>query len=155
MNNLTKLRRKLCDTIVRNWDIITYQCFEKISKIWFGGSVADPSCLSRIPGPNFSIPDPNFFHSGYVSRNLGILTPNFFFSSRKYDPGCSSRIRIQIFYPSWIQRSKAPDPGSGSATLVPMSTYSLIVNLHRPATPWQEKYKDDMSYNSLWWVVSW
>ncbi len=25
-------------------------------------SVADPGCLSRIPGPNFSILDPNFFN---------------------------------------------------------------------------------------------
>ncbi len=39
---------------------------------------------------------------------------------RKYDPGCSSRIRILIFHPS---RNPAPgvekstDPGSGSATL--------------------------------------
>ncbi len=42
-------------------------------------------------------------------------------SSRTYDPGCSSRIRILIFYPSRIPDpgvEKTPDPGSGSATLV-------------------------------------
>ncbi len=41
-----------------------------------------------------------------------------FFPSRlpgkKYDPGCSSRIRILFFYPSHIQRQKGTDPGSGT-----------------------------------------
>jgi hypothetical protein len=40
-----------------------------------------------------------------------------FLSSRKYDPGCSSRIRILIFYPSRIPDpgvKKAPDPGSAT-----------------------------------------
>ncbi len=32
-------------------------------------SVPDPGCLSRIPDPNFSIPDP-----GSTSKNLSILT---------------------------------------------------------------------------------
>ncbi len=67
-----------------------------------------------IPDPNFSFPDPNFFHPGSVffpspgsaSKNLSILTQKLFLCSRKYDPGCSSRIRILIFYPSRI-----PDPG--------------------------------------------
>jgi hypothetical protein len=42
-----------------------------------------------------------------------------FLSSRKYDTGCSSRIRILIFtHPDPGSRvKKAPDPGSGSATL--------------------------------------
>ena len=67
-------------------------------------SVADPGCLSQIPDPTFfhpgsrirtvSIPDP-----GSASKNLSILTPKkqkkWFLSSRKYDPGCSSRIRIR------------------------------------------------------------
>jgi hypothetical protein len=44
-----------------------------------------------------------------------ILTQKIVLSSRKYDPGCSSRIRILIFYPSRIQgskttRSRIPDP---------------------------------------------
>ncbi len=34
-----------------------------------------------------------------------------FLSSRKYDPGCSSRMRILIFYPSQI-----PDPGGQKGT---------------------------------------
>ncbi len=74
-------------------------------------SVADPECLSRIPVTNFFIPDPR----------SASKTKKFFLSSWKYDPGCSSRIRILIFYASRIPYpgvKKAPDPGSGSATLV-------------------------------------
>ncbi len=47
----------------------------------------------------FCIPDP-----GFASRNPSILT---LLSSRKYDPGCSSRIQILIIYPFRI-----PDPGN-------------------------------------------
>jgi hypothetical protein len=90
-------------------------------------SVADPGCLSRIPDPTFfhpgsrirtvSIPDP-----GSASKNLSILTQKktkkWVLSSRKYDPGCLSRIPDPDadFLP-------IPDPGSrgqkgtGSATL--------------------------------------
>jgi hypothetical protein len=83
----------------------------------------------------FSIPDPH-------QRNYGkFYNPKkWFLSSRKYDLGCTSRIRIPDFLPipdpggqkstgSRIQGSKrdripdpvvkkAPDPGSGSATLM-------------------------------------
>jgi hypothetical protein len=84
-------------------------------------SVADPGCLSRIPDPTFSIPDPGYELSpsrirtvsipdpGSASKNLSILTQKkWFLSSRKYDPGCSSRIPDPDvdFYPSRI-----PDPG--------------------------------------------
>jgi hypothetical protein len=48
---------------------------------------------------------------GSASKNLSILNPTkLFLSSRKYDPGCSSR--ILIFYPFWIPNpgvKKAPD----------------------------------------------
>jgi hypothetical protein len=81
--------------------------------------VPDPGCLSRIP---------NFFNPGFASTNsnTGILKQKkLFLSSRKYDPGCSSRIRIPdpdpVIYLSRIPDpgvKKAPDPGSGSATLV-------------------------------------
>ncbi len=85
------------------------------------GSVADPECLSRVPEQNFSIPDPIFFHPGSASKNLSILThKNGGLSTQKYDPGCPSRIRILFFYLSRIpdpRVKKAPDPGSGSATL--------------------------------------
>ncbi len=50
-----------------------------------------------ILDPNFSIPE-----SGSESKNLSILTQKLFLSSRKYDPGCSSRIRILVVNPSRI-----------------------------------------------------
>jgi hypothetical protein len=76
------------------------------------------------------IPDPTFFHPGSRIRTVSIpdpgsaskyfnLTPKktkkWFLSSRKYDPGCSSRIRMLTFSPSRIPDpgvKKAPDPGS-------------------------------------------
>ncbi len=70
----------------------------------------------------FSIQNnPNFFPPGSASKNLSILTQKRFLSSRKYNPGFSSRIQILTFYPSRIPNpgvKKAPDPGSGSATLL-------------------------------------
>ncbi len=64
--------------------------------------------LDVYPGSRirlFSIPDPNCLHPGSRIRikDFKYFNPKkWFLSSRKYDPGCSSRI---------------PDPGSGSATL--------------------------------------
>ena len=61
-------------------------------------SVADPGCLSRIR--IFSIPDPNFFNLGSRIRikKFKYFNPkNWFLSSLKYDPSCSSRIRIPFF----------------------------------------------------------
>jgi hypothetical protein len=61
---------------------------------------------------------------GSALKSLSILTQKkWFLSSRKYDPGCSSRIPDPDadFYPSRIPDpgvKKAPDPGSGFATLV-------------------------------------
>jgi hypothetical protein len=89
-------------------------------------SVMDPGFLSWIP-------DPNLLHPGSRIRIFSFLpgsririkefkyfnTKSLFIISRKYDPGCSSRRRILIFYAiypgSWIQRSKRdripnPDP---------------------------------------------
>ncbi len=58
-------------------------------------------------------------------RIFSILTPKkWFLSSQKFDPGCSSRIRT--FYPTRIPDpavKKAPDPGSGSATLLPILSW--------------------------------
>ncbi len=69
-----------------------------VSYVFF--SVADPGCLSRI--------------RLFPSR---IRTKKWFLSSRKYDPGFSSRIRMLTFYPSRISDpgvKKAPDPGSAT-----------------------------------------
>jgi len=75
-------------------------------------SVADPNFSILDPGSGVEkIPDPG---SGSASKNLRIFKPQkLFLSSRKYDLGCSSRIRILIFYPFRIQGSKRqriPDP---------------------------------------------
>jgi hypothetical protein len=74
----------------------------------YPGSDFFPSRIRTV-----SIQDP-----GSASKNLSILTQKkWFLSSRKYDPGCSSRIPDPDadFYPSRIQGSKRhriPDPGS-------------------------------------------
>jgi hypothetical protein len=92
-------------------------------------SVADQGCLSRIPVPTcfhpgsrnrtVSIPDP-----GSSSKEFKYFNPKkakkWFLSSKKYDPGCSSRMLILSHPRSRIQGSKKhpiPDPGYGSATL--------------------------------------
>jgi hypothetical protein len=87
-------------------------------------SVVEPGCSSRIPDPNFSIPDPG-------SKRFRIK--KLFLSSRNYDPGCSSRIRTLIFYPSRIPGSKRhliPDPGS--ATLDQRLRFFFVI-LGQPA----------------------
>jgi hypothetical protein len=78
-------------------------------------SVADPGCLSRIP-------DLNYFHPGSRIRvkefkYFKFSTPKkWFLCSWKYDPGCSSRIRILTIHSSRIRiltihPSRIPDPG--------------------------------------------
>jgi hypothetical protein len=81
----------------------------------------------RDPDPTFSIPDPNCLYPGSRIRIkefkyfIYFNPKKWFLSSRKYDPGCSSRIPdpdanfLPIPDPGV---KKAPDPGSGSATLV-------------------------------------
>ncbi len=65
-------------------------------------------------------PGSECFPSRICIKEFKYFNPkNCFLSSRKYDPGCSSRIRI--FYPSKIPDpgvKKAPDPESGSTTLI-------------------------------------
>jgi hypothetical protein len=75
-----------------------------------------------------------------ASKNLCILTQKLFQSSRKCDPGCSSRIRILIFYPSRIPGSKRPpDPGSGSATLREGRFAEISPNSHRGLSGMRKK----------------
>jgi hypothetical protein len=62
-------------------------------------SVVDPGCLSR-----FRI----FFYPGSASKKLSILIKKICSSSRKYDPGCSSRIWIPDPEPDFLP---IPDPG--------------------------------------------
>jgi hypothetical protein len=76
-------------------------------------SVVDPRFF--IPDPIFfSIPDPGseFFPSRI--KEFKYFNPkNCNLSSRKYDSGCSSRIRILIFYPSRIP-DQGVEKGTGS-----------------------------------------
>ncbi len=75
-------------------------------------SVADPGCFSRISDPNFFIPDPNFYHPGSrisIKEFKYFNHKKWFLSSRKYDPGCSSRIRIPDPDPDFLP---IPDPRS-------------------------------------------
>jgi hypothetical protein len=85
-------------------------------------------CASRM-----FIPDPTFFHPGSALKNFKYFKPQkWFLSSGKYDPSCSSRIRILTFYPSRNPDSmvkKAPDPGSGSATLTKNYYFLNVWNL--------------------------
>jgi hypothetical protein len=102
---------------------LSYRMLTLIQPVW---RIRDVYPGPRIPDPTFfhpdsrvrtvSIPDP-----GSSSKNLSILTPKkakkWFLSSKKYDPGCSSRIPDPDadFLPSRIPDpgvKKAPSPGS-------------------------------------------
>jgi hypothetical protein len=77
-----------------------------------------------IPDPKFSIPYSNYFHLGsrILIKEYKYFNPKkWSLSSRKYDLGCSSQIRIPDLDPDFLAIpdpgvKKAPDPGSGSAT---------------------------------------
>jgi hypothetical protein len=83
--------------------------------IGLGDSVADPGCLSRIPDPIFSIPDPNCLHPGsqILIKELKYFNPKkpkkWGLRSKKYDLGCSSRIPDPD---ADFQVQPIPDPGS-------------------------------------------
>jgi hypothetical protein len=129
--NLQKLF--ICHHLLQQTRVIAHRFYFYYPLGWYRyryifKSVADPGCLSRIR--LFSIPDSGseFFHPGSRIRikEFKYFNPQkWFLSSRKCDPGCSSRsgsrIRILTFYPSRIQGSrvkKVPNPESGSATLI-------------------------------------
>jgi hypothetical protein len=90
------------------------------------GQCCESGMFIPDPGSDFfpsRIPDPNCLHPGSrirIKEFTYFNSKKWFLRSRKYYPGCSSRIRMLTFYPSRIPDSgvkKAPDPGSGSATL--------------------------------------
>jgi hypothetical protein len=63
------------------------------------GSVTDPGCISWIQDPNFFQPGSRVEKTPDLDLHQIIQPIKVFLSFRKYDPGCSSRIRILIFYP--------------------------------------------------------
>ncbi len=73
------------------------------------------------------IPDPG---SGSASKNPSLINPKkLFLNSRKYDRGCSSRIRILTFYPSRIPDpgiKKALDPGSATLPVMRLQIWNQI-----------------------------
>jgi hypothetical protein len=93
------------------------------------------------PGSDFfpsRIPDPNCLHPGsrILIKEFKYFNPKkakkWFLSSKKYVPGCSSRIPDPDadFLPSRIQGSKShpiPDPGFGSATLAPREQNAIAI----------------------------
>jgi len=86
----------------------------------------DPQILYQYCWSGMFIPHPGakFFHP-----------KKWFPSSGKYDPDCSSRIRILTFYPSRNQGSKRHrilDPGS--------ATLSLIMIYGSECRPWRQIY---------------
>ncbi len=90
-------------------------------------SVADPGCLSRIRLFPIQNPGSEFFHPGSASKNLSILTQKWFLSSRKYNPGCSSRIPY-------------PDPQHwccGSEMFIPDPNFSISrIQGHKNSGSW-------------------
>ncbi len=103
------------------------------------------------PGSDFfpsRIPDPNCLHPGFriLIKEFKYFNPQkakkWFLSSKKYDPGCSSRIPDPDadFLPSRIPdpgsrgqkgtQSRIPDPGSGSATLIRMNGIDTYLWIH-------------------------
>jgi hypothetical protein len=93
------------------------------------------------------IPDPNFFHPGSEffqgpgSASKYFNPKKWFLSSWKYDLGCSSGIRILIFYPYRIQDPEDSDPNTVFcrnflfSTLVPVIGINRIVRAFQSPNP--------------------
>ncbi len=107
--------------------IMSKKCFllNKLDVGNFSTSVADPGCLSRIQIFPSRIKVQNV--SGSASKNISIFNPKNVSKVSEIWSRCSSRIPDPgfgswFFYPSRTpdpEVKKAPDPGSGSATLFP------------------------------------
>jgi hypothetical protein len=83
-------------------------------------SVADPGCLFRLP-------DPNFFHPGSRIR----IKKFKYFNPQNCFQALGKMIRVEFIpdpdpdflpIPDPGVKKKTPDPGSGTATLVPGET---------------------------------
>ncbi len=118
------------------WSVIKKVPVPKVTDEWAGSWAVNlrQCCGSGMlipdPGSELSIPDTNFFPSRIRIKELKYFNPKkLFLSSRKYDPGYQSRIRI--FYPSRIQGSKRLricNTGPGISWIRIRSKMSLIRN---------------------------
>ncbi len=93
-------------------------------------------------------PGSEFFPSRILTKEFQYFNPKeWFLSSRKYDSGWRSRIRILTFYPSRISdpgsRGQTPDPGSGTLPICLMN--DAFVELF-PTIFWIFKYFVQHSY---------
>jgi hypothetical protein len=106
------------------------------------------------PGSDFfpsRIPEPNCLHPGsrILIKEFKYFNPKkpkkWFLSSKKYDPGCSSRIRMLTFYPSRI-----PDPGSrgqkGTRSRIRIRNTGSICNLGPDLDPAPAKSLDSIRF---------
>jgi hypothetical protein len=106
------------------------------------GSIADPGC-SQCCGSRirlFSFPDTNCLHPGSRIRIKEFKYFNqkkWFLSSRKYDPGCSCRIRMLTSCCCWLLNSNGPcrtsQEFSGSGCGTATSWYSISILFRRVA----------------------
>jgi hypothetical protein len=133
----------LCSVYINPLELPTYRIFavsksdELVEDVWERvpasgcgpGEVSHPStCTQYIQLHSAAVlrirdvyPGSEFFPSRIRIKQFNNVTQKLFLSSRKYDPGCSPRIPDPDFHPLWIPDpgvKKAPDPGSGSATLL-------------------------------------
>ncbi len=93
----------------------------------------DPECLSRIPDPNFSIPNPGSRAkkaqdpgSGSATKNVRIFNTKIILSFWKYDLGCLSR---SGFFPIRDPGSRDQKLDPGSAALITIYNGKLTVSV--------------------------
>ncbi len=96
-------------------------------------SVADPVCLSRITDPTFFHPGSEFFPSRIHIKEFKYFNPKLFF---KLSEIWSGLFIADLDPPDFLpipdpgsRGQKAPDPGSGCATLVRIQGYGFVSNV--------------------------
>ncbi len=90
-----------------------------------------------------------FFPSRIRIKELKYFNPKkSFWAPRKWDPGCSSRIRVLIFFTHPGSRGQK-GTGSGSTTLLRWFMGKLIRSLYRYFVPYLLRIRFFVSYPSL------
>ncbi len=94
--------------------------------------ISYPGCLSRIPDPTFFHPGSELSPSRNRIKEFEYFNPKkWFLSSRKYDLGCSSRIRMLTFYPSRIPGSKRSTLYNFTNTQWTKQTYAYCRSIYQ------------------------